>query len=75
MKLTLIILYFLIAGCTCPQVQSKQDRKRIEIYDKAGDIQEHAVIKDDHFTIYDRDLFIFNKTKRLKVCCVEFRCC
>lgn len=55
MKLTLIIACFLIAGCACPQVQNKQERKRIEVYDTQGKVKEHAIIKDEHITIYDRD--------------------
>ena len=54
MKLTLIILCFLIAGCACPQVQDEH-RKRIEVYDTQGNVKEHVIIQDGNITIYDKD--------------------
>lgn len=55
MKLTLIILCFLIAGCACPQVQDEDRKRRAVIYDDKGNVKEHVVIKDGHITIYDKD--------------------
>ena len=55
MKLTLIILYSLIAGCACPQVQDGDRKQRAVIYDDKGNVKEHVVIQDEHITIYDKD--------------------
>lgn len=55
MKLTMIFLCFLIAGCACPQSQSKQDRKRIVFYYTQDKVKEHVIIQGEHITIYDRD--------------------
>ena len=55
MKLIAIILFILIAGCACPQVQDGDRKQRAVIYDDKGNVQEHITIQDNHITIYDKD--------------------
>lgn len=57
MKLTLLILCSLIAGCACPQVQDGERKQRAIIYDDKGNVKEHVIIKDgdSDITIYDKD--------------------
>ena len=55
MKLIAIILFILIAGCACSQVQDGDRKQRAVIYDDKGNVKEHVVIQGEHITIYDRE--------------------
>lgn len=54
MKLIILILCLLIAGCSVP-IQEKKDRKNITIYNNQGKTKEHVIIQDDYINIYDKD--------------------
>jgi len=51
------ILCIIIAGCTSlPSVEENHtERQTIDIYNRQGNVKEHAIIKDNHITIYDKD--------------------
>ena len=55
MKLSMMILCFVISGCASAPIQTNQERKTIDIYDTHGKVKEHVIIKDDHITIYDKE--------------------
>jgi len=52
------ILCIIIAGCaSLASVEDNQtERQAIDIYNSQGNVKEHVIIKDDHVTIYDKDL-------------------
>lgn len=55
MRLFVIVLCLLTAGCASMHTQTNQNRQTIEVYDNKGDVKEHVIIKDNHITIYDKD--------------------